>query len=340
MSEKKLISESSRLTKNRIWLVLSSGVTLVFFSMAIPKILFNEYNFSLFFMSLGLTFIATSLIALLLRMPTLLNDVNNSSIRLLKDNEFLKRLDIEELNKLRTDATECAYLKYANSPNSSLKKIDAKIAGLFLTPYFCSYKIIIKCKYREDGLLEKSISTTFKLNNPKKEFCNALLFLKTRVTHEKIDGIEIKELREIHKFQVIIDNEGDWKDLWKDYKLDPEEYEEESLPYDIMTKIKPKNDKQELNFDNNIQIKITETRVLKKEDNRYTHRVSSPVENFSINYSFDDSSVNLIGTCFGTFQDTKNGGINIVKDSNSIDISTNSWLLNGNGIMIVHNINI
>jgi len=263
--------------------------------------------------------------------------VNNSSIKLFRDNNFLKRLDNSELKRLRADATESAYLKSTNSVNTSLKEIDSEMSELFLKPYFSSYKLIIRCKILDNGLIEKVITTTATLKNPNKITCNALDHFRLRVILEKPDSMENEKLRSLKKFQIIVDSNGNWSDCIADFKLSYEDYKEESSPYNIITAIEPKRKAYKLEFKESIQIKLTEKRVMNKTDNVFIHRVISPVENFHVNYSINNKDVDLIGNCFGTFQDTKDGGINIIKDKNSIDISTNKWLLNGNGIIIVHN---
>ncbi len=334
------ISESLKNTKLRIWLVLFIGIIIILVTLIHPKICLFGNNISPFLQNLGKSFFAAATIALILRVPTLLNDVNNSSIKLFKDNKFLKRLDTAELKTLRADATESAYSRSANSVNISLKEIDTQIANLFLQPYYSSFKIIVRCRFIENNLIEKKITTTYTLKNPNKEKCNAFDHLKSRVILKKIDGFEDNKLREILKFQVIKDNKGNWENILNYFGLSHTNYEEESSPYNVLTNIKPKKGANtQLEFENNIQIKVTEKRIVSRDDNTYLYRVVGPVEKFSINYSFEECDVDLIGNCFGTFQDTKNGGINIVKDKNSINISTEKWLLNGNGIIVVHNYN-
>ncbi len=331
-------TESLKNTKLRIWLILFGGLVLTLIHLSFPRIIILETNLSPFLFTIGKTFMAASIIGLILRVPALLNDVNNSSIKLFKDNDFLNRLDVKELQTLRSDATESAYLKSANRVNTSLKEIDTEIANLFLSPYFSSYKIVVRCKLLENNIIEKFITTTFTLNNPSMEKCNATDYFRSRVILKREDDLKNEDMRKITKFHTIIDKKGNWEDKIESVEMLYEDYFEESSPYNLLSHIKFK-DGNLFEFDENIQFRITEKRTVSIQDNTFIHRVISPVEKFHVNYSFEKCEVDLIGNCFGTFQDTKNGGINIVKDSNSIDITTEKWLLNGNGIIIVHNFN-
>lgn len=332
-------TESIKNTNLRIWIILFVGIILIFVNLAYPQICIRENNLSPLILAIGKSFLAASIIGLILRVPSLLNDVNNSSINLFKNNNFLKKLSVEELYSLRVAATESAYLKSANRVNSSLKEIDTRIANLFLQPYFSNYKIIVRCKLSKDKkFIEKTTTTTFTLNNPGKEKCNATEFIRSRVISKKNDTLKNEEIRRIIKLQTIIDEKSNWNNDIDKIKLLYENYFEESSPYNLLSDIQF-NDNDKFKFENSIQFRVTEKRTVGIEDNTYIHRVISPVEKFSINYSFEESDVDLIGNCFGTFQDTKNGGIDIVKDKNSINISSSKWLLNGNGIIIVHNFN-
>ena len=305
-------------------------------SLYIDHLKILDQNLITFFSQIGKTFIAAAVIALLLRVPTLLEDVNNSAVRLLKSNEFLKRLSIRELGNLRGSATEHAYLQSADSVNESLKKLDEKIANLFLEPYFEFYHMNVRCRMLEGNKIEKLISTHFSLKNPKMESCNGASYYKSRVIQNKIDNIDDSGLRKIDSFQVLKDNEKEFNDLREKYKLEFDDYQEESLTYNRVSEIKSKENASIL-FNEGLQLKMVETRTVTADDNVFVNRINYPTEDFSINYSFDDCDVDLLGNGFGTFRNTKDGGINVFKDGNSIHISSKGWLLPGNGIIIVHN---
>lgn len=318
-------------TKLRIWIILLVGCISLF--------IYYISKISIF-SGLGGAFIAAAVISLILRVPSLLDDVNKSSINLLKDNEFLNRLSVEELQKLRVAATECGYLKSAHSVNKSLSVIDNKIANLFLEPYFHSYLINVRCRLDGD-IINKIVSTDFILKNPNKKELNGLKFIKPRVVQKKIEGKENNEIRVIKSFKVLKDDENEYKDMSSKVELKFDDFSEEASNYNVISSIVPKGEHflNDLSFTSSLHIKIVEERIVEKKDSTYVRRVTNPVENFSINYSFDNCDVDLIGNGFGTFQDTKDGGISIFKDGNSIHISSKKWLLTGNGIIIVHNYN-
>lgn len=322
-------------TSLRIWIVALIGVILILISLNSEDISWLDDKVAAFIESLGRTFFVAAVIALILNVPSLLSGVYNSSINLFKDNSFLQRLDIKELNKIRADATESAYLRSGNGVNDSLKLIDKKIAGLFLHPYYSSYDLIIKCKKLDDKYIEKTYNLNFVLMNPANTMCNAMEHYTSRAAVFVPEGENIQEIRKILSVETIIDDSERWST--KKASIDSESYEEESLSYNNLSHMIIEEDDGKLMFKDKIQVRIKEKRLISLNDKRYVHRVSSPVEKFTINYSFKGCEMDLIGTCFGTFQDTKDGGIDVIKDENSIHISSSKWLLNGNGIIIVHN---
>jgi len=332
---KQPISQSLQNTRLRIWLVLFGGALIIATSIIFPEMKIGEADISAFLQNIGKTFLAAATIALILQVPALLNDVNNSSIALFKDNSFLNRLDAPDLQKLRTDATEAAYSKSTNHVEPSLKEIDSKIADLFLQPYYSKYKVNINCEIIEDKYLLKTFTKHIKLQNPSKKDCDAIDKIGGKTTMFRPEGKTNEDIRKLESFEVIIDDMEKWEDLTSKLKLNWEEFSEDASSYNALSYLKL-DGRSNLKFEDKIEIKIKETRLVPIHDNTYLHRVSSPVKYFTINYSFKTCDVDLIGNCFGTFQDTKDGGIDIIKDTNSIDITTNKWMLNGNGIIIVH----
>ena len=160
--------------KSKIWIIIISGIAIMFIALYAQSINPNEYiQLIAFALTIGRSFIAAGFIALILRIPAVLNDVNNSAINLLKSNTYLEKLSISELSDLRAAATKYSYLQAANAVNPSLNNLDKKISNLFLEPYFNFYNIKVSCKILQDGNIEKRIVTHFSFKNPKKEKCNA-----------------------------------------------------------------------------------------------------------------------------------------------------------------------
>lgn len=325
--------------KSKILLVLALGVILTLTSVLLNQNLEDKYSPAIGILNtIGKTFMGSALVALLLRLPALLEQVNTSAIKLLTNNEYLKRLSIDQLAELRAAATQNAYIKSTNSANTSLNLLDAQIGKLFLEPYYQSFNMNFRCRMLDGDLIEKTISTSFTFKNPKKDRCNAFDFFSFRVVQEKITGLQDEQMRKIERFQVIKDGIGDFVDYTPAYFLDFSDHNEESSNYDVVSVLKKSqaNTNLDLEFDNTLHLKFVEKRIVPKSDKIYINRITSPTEKFLINYSFDGCNVNLLGTGFGTFQNTKDGGINIFKDPNSIQIASEKWLLTGNGIMIVH----
>lgn len=324
--------------KTKIWLVFTVGIILVLLSIILDSHL-NEIGYLAEFSgATGRTLVGAALVALIFRLPLILELVNKSGINLLTDNEFLRRLSPEELSDLRASVTKHAYLKTTNSANSSLNNLDSTIANLFNEPYYESFTMNFRCRFLGDGFIEKTISTSFVFKNPKNTPCDASEYFRSRVVQEKNDNVKEEDLRKIARFQVIKDEEGDFVDYSKAYKLKFSSHHEESSTYNVVSKLvnTDTNSKLNLIFNDTLQLKIVEKRIVPKTDKIYINRITSPTERFLINYSFDGCNVNLLGSGFGTFQNTKDGGINIFKDPNSIQIASEKWLLTGNGIMIVH----
>ncbi len=328
--------------KLRLWLLMTLGVCLllagVIYSISSEKSPWIEIADSI--RDFGFTIIASATIALLLKVPSLFQDVNDSAIKLLTNNNYLKRLDVNELRKLRADATESAYMRNVKSVNETLKELDLKISELFLQPYFETYQIKISCKLLQDNndYIEKKISTEFVLINPRKEKCNGIEFIKFRVVQNKIN---VENERSLVSLDVLIDNEREFTSIKEKFKVRFTQFYEESTSYDrlsiITLKEESNKDAEMLAFKHQLKVRLVERRIIPKSDTSYLYRVINPIKFFMINYSFEDCPVNLIGNGFATFQTTKNGGISIVKDPNSIHISCKKWLLPGNGIIIVHN---
>lgn len=324
--------------KDKVWIVIFLGVAAMFIALyyksEYPGTYIELISFSL---TMGRTFIAAGLVALLLRLPSVLNDVNNSAINLLKNNSYLEKLSVEELTQLRADATKNAYIKTANAVNPSLNNLDSKIANLFLEPYFNFYSVKVSCKLLDENFIEKRIVTHFSFKNPNKEECNTLEHFNSRVIQDFIKDYKKEDLRVLESLEVMKDDDLVFFDYTPYYNLKFSTYKEEAVTYSVVSRLRCKNEKKNLNFNDKLQMKIIEKRITPKSDNVYLNRITSPTEKFSIHYSFVDRNVDLIGNGFGTFQNTKDGGINITKDSNSIHIESSRWLLTGNGIIIVHN---
>ena len=321
--------------KSKIWLIIISGIALIFISLYFVQLPSQLIAFGL---TLGRAFVAAGVIALILRLPALLDDVNNSGVTLLTSNVFLQKLSIAELNKLRAAATKHAYAQSADAVNPSLNNLDEKIANLFLEPYFHFYNVKISCKILEDKSIQKRIVTHFSFKNPKMKECDALEQFSSRVIQDSIDGYTNDQIRSIVNLEVMKDDDEEFLNYTDYFKLEFEEYSEESTSYSLVSVLKPiENGGRDFKFKDRLQMKLIETRITPGSDKYYVNRITSPTETFSIHYSFDECKVDLIGNGFGTFQTTKDGGINITKDSNSIHIQSSRWLITGNGIMIVHN---
>ena len=331
---KKIFKENRTTITNiklRIYILGLIGLLFIFISYFSN----NDSNLLLRILgNLGLGFLAASITTLLLQIPSLLNDIYSSSIQLFKDDYFLSLLSVEQLQNIRKKATKAAYLQTTNSANEGLNDIDNSAANLFLKPYFKHYLVNVRCEIKEDKIF-KTVSTDFMLINPKKDKLSGLQLIKPRVFQKKSDKDQVRKLV---KIEYLKDSMKELEDITNKFKLEFKDINiDDGSGYDVYSKIIPmQNDDKILEFNNKLHMKIIEERIVEKEDNLYIRRVTNPVENFNINYSFKDNNVILYGSAFGTFHDIKDGGISIFKDSNSIHISTKKWLLTGNGIFIVH----
>jgi len=328
-------------TKLRIYLVILIGFVLIISPQT--AITFSDiketsfwYKTLVVLTQIGKTFFAAGLIALILNVPSLLNDVDNSSLRLLQNNEFLRRLSVPELFRLRKQATKHALSHSTESIDFGLERLDEKFSDLLRSPYYQFYKVRIKNTLLENGNINKLVTQEFKIINPSKEPISAKKHIEIRSLFKDSD-IPKDQLRKLKKMEVVVDDNKTYGT--KDFKLCWSEKDEAFPIHDIDSKVvRSNNEGEELKFTDSLYINLKEEREVTSTDNTYIKRLRFPAKTFSIHYFFDSCDVDLIGNGFETFFSETDSNINIDPDPNSLNISSNNWLLSGNGIMIVHNI--
>lgn len=341
-SEKKQSRKTNgtKATELRIWIIIISGLFLTILGLFFQT--FLEQSQSILFEYItyfGRTLIAAGVVALILRLPSLLQDVDNSAINLLKNDSFLSKLSTPELRMYREKATEHSYRKTTNSVNSSLKDLDSKIADIFFETYFKYYKIEIECNLLENGTVEKIVTTTFELVNPLNVPKSIKPFLSTNVYMKKIPFLDDIKLRELVSLSYKIDDSK---------KMIPVNEKVFFEPHIISSKNKNDyiikfcsiidEDLGDQSFNQSLTVKSIEKRIIPAEDKIYTYRINMPTASFSITYWTSGKDIKFLGSGFGTFQSIINGGINEIKKPHHISIQFNDWLLTGNGVMIVHDI--
>ncbi len=206
--------------------------------------------------------------------------------------------------------------------------------------YFEEYITSITCRHaiiNKKLVIKKEVDTKIILKNPVDNFIEEANFF-TPYKFSTIDGIEDKDLLKLEKLKIKVDN-AKLKDISESIliKID---YDGDSKIYDDCVKFQYQKVEENhaksliVPFENKLILHLKEERIVPRHDTIYSKKINKLTKKFELSYSFEDFDGTIIGNCFSSISEKDD--ISFDRDgNNSLKISTNNWLLPGDGIFIL-----
>jgi hypothetical protein len=348
--------EQKREIKRRVrinWTAwLFGGITLFLMSIILEKLDFNASENGVYVIHLAaiicrdisIALISAALIAKIIELPNVINFVNDRTIEALSNNNFLKSLDIPQLNAMKLSCTKLIFEKNGKRNadqflNDSLADYELQISDLLLKPYHEYYKLNIHCENIElpnsNGVNQKFMKKTYKRNfkiiNPLAGSKSTTIFSPFNIYTP--ENFECLNLVSLSRFTIIRDNLIK-EDLTDNYKKPSVVTVNANHPnYNSRIHYVDVNS-TDITFESEIIVEIEEVRFITHNDPIFVHRVSRPTKNFSIVYSNDNPEIKLKIDGFGADANLTEGDFIKVENGNYVAFDVLKWLLPGNGIMI------
>ena len=326
--------------KGNIYLIAFMSVSILFVSIIWESSLDDtSYKFveNLVFLlkSIGSTGVAATVLGLIFNIPSFTKYINRSLISSLTSKEYIKDLKEPELKSLRAETLHNIYTKDNYKSDTSLIELDDQICNLLSLSYIEQYDLDIFCKIHPDidNSFLKRVTSKVKFINPTKDKKCIKSLLEKSIWFHNIDGVDSVNLRKINSIKVILDD--------TEILVNEDNYKEISVPevssLNEGTGYKTKltvnvNESLSTEYNDYAIIEIDEERITPISDINYIFRTGSPTKAFNFTYSIENMEYDIFGNLFGTL--IKKKDYSIVKDSNSLYIRCNKWMLNGNGVVV------
>ncbi len=214
--------------------------------------------------------------------------------------------------------------------------MDEAICELLTKHYHERYRQSVVCRIEEDFVVKKHHIEEY-IKNPLAINSHMVKFPEnTRNYIYKKANEDVNDVFKMIKYAVSIDD-GPEVDYVKNGIKNKEAISDATdMPYNsLVTLVDKDNNPINFEFSRSIKIeKIFEVRV-PKDDITFLKRVNIPVKSFRLDYSFPNSDVKLVASCFGTLAFSNEGNMKIIHESDHISIESYSWLLPGNGVFVV-----
>lgn len=291
---------------------------------------------------IAISVIAGAILAWLVDIPSKLKEYENSIVNALTSNNYLKSLDEERLTQLRKDITEQIHKVNVPCMARGLIDVDQKICNLLKQPYYTRYRQTVVCEMdAKNGLIIKHHSIDYKLINPYSVNSKATEYLS--ISNLVLsEGDEKKKAKAITDVDILCTIDDDSPiDFSKDIKFESMPVNKKELFYDTKVVLDSTNDKYKgdkkglkIEFSNTLEVKMSYTIIVDKEDISFTKRLRHPAKNFRLDYTFQETPVKIFGQLFGT--ELKQSDFIIRYPlANSISLESFEWLLPDNGAIVV-----
>lgn len=332
-------------TTLKILLVIVFGLLI-----ALVSIYFDTYaNFSgshfVFgaLSSIAVSLIAGAVLAWLIDIPSKLKEYENSIVHALVSNNYLKSLDEERLTQLRKDVTEQLHKVNVPCMARGLIDIDQKICNLLKQPYYTRYRQTVVCKSDDkNGVIIKHHTIDYQLINPYSVNSQATEYISIAnlVLANGKENMKNNAITEV-QIQCIIDDEQ-IIDCSNEITFTSSSINKRETFYDTKVEMIAKNDKYKgdknglkMVFSNSLEVKMSYTITVDKNDISFTKRLKHPAKNFRLDYTFESSSkIKIFGQLFGT-ELKQTDFMTSYNLPNSVSLESFEWLLPDNGAVVV-----
>ena len=296
---------------------------------------------------LSIAIISAALIAKIIEVPNFINFINSRTIEALTNHNFLNTLQPLELLDIKKACSKLVFEKNGKREidqflNESLIEYESEITKLLMRPYHEYYKINIHCEdvtlKDKDGnshsFIKKVSKRNFKIVNPLKGTINVDILPAFNMHCP--ENFECKNLIELNKITVTVDDSQERKDITKLFE-----------PEIVGNGVKHPNYNSRINyylqpnknsiypFNSELVVEIEETRFIAVSDPVYVLRVNKPTKSFSVTYTYNNPKQKLKIEGFGADVNLTDGKTIKTENGSSVSFDMLSWLLPGNGIIIV-----
>lgn len=330
----------------RIMICALVGFIIYILCILLEQVLDFPYSREVYFIISGIcqSLLAAAVLAIVIDIPSKLEDYKSSIIEALSSDSYLKMLEESKLTLLRKKVTEqLNKMSAPNMPKGLIEK-DQWICELLRKPYYSRYRHFVSCSDidGDDNFILKKHNINYKLINPYGKH-------KEMTEHIKVTNLvylhDISE-ESINDMKISCTIDGGTKREYipgTDFDFKKEPFTESF--YNTKVSIKMKENKSfspeeiakggiPVRFKEHIQVEISYTIKVAKRDICFTKRLQHPAKNFELCYSYERKNGRLCGQIFGT--DIKQSDVNIhYINDNNICMTTFDWLLPNNGAMIV-----
>ncbi|MBD5391266.1 hypothetical protein HDR66_00490 [bacterium] len=297
---------------------------------------YSKYIYSII-SGIAISVMTGSILAIMIDIPSRLKEYELSFVKALSSNNYLKSLDESHLTRLRNDITEQLHKTKAPSMAKGLIEIDQRVCELLRQPYYSRYRHTVVCSIiGESDYIQKEHTIEYKLINPYSVNQTAVEFIKFTNLILVKDGQPEAEAITNLSINCSIDNKPEI-DLSSRIKFEYQDITEEFYNKKITISDRDGTDSPgrglRVEFDDNIKVRMKYKIEVHKTDPCFTKRLQHPAKNFRLDYTCNDSSIELFGQIFGT--EIKQSDISIKYPSNSISLETFDWLLPDNGAIVI-----
>jgi hypothetical protein len=283
--------------------------------------------------AIGQALIIGPTISLILDLPSMVGYFKRITIESLISKEYLNSLPRQTLVDLRKECTAHIHLGDAPFVEQGLINIDENVCELLTQPYHERYRQNTTCwnegnfTYKKHQVEELIINPLGNRTFKQPEMVKSLLM--------KQAGEQIDELFKVLKFSVTIDDQEE-RDYLLDLSIQESAADLELLNYNTQVVLQDKNGKP-LFFEFNKSLKIERIYQVRvpKTDITFVKRLTMPAKSFRLDYHHSDPGCKLVGSCFGTLSFSNDGSLKVNHNENHISIEAYTWLLPGNGVIIV-----
>lgn len=293
--------------------------------------------------SIAVSLIAGAVLAWLIDIPSKLKEYENSIVHALVSNNYLKSLDEERLTQLRKDVTEQLHKVNVPCMARGLIDIDQKICNLLKQPYYTRYRQTVVCKSDDkNGVIIKHHTIDYQLINPYSVNSQATEYISIAnlVLANGTENMKNNAITDV-KIQCIIDDKQ-IIDCSNEIAFTSSSINKRETFYDTKVEMIAKNDKYKgdknglkMVFSNSLEVKMSYTITVDKNDISFTKRLKHPAKNFRLDYTFESSSkIKIFGQLFGT-ELKQTDFMTSYNLPNSVSLESFEWLLPDNGAVVV-----
>ena len=276
------------------------------------------------FYSLSGIFITLGLGTIVLDYFEFIDYLKERLVEIIIDDDYLSGLEEARLKKLKNKVEKMIYSYVDLNHHGLLDFVQNEIHPFIKDYYYKDYTTYVECKFDVDKI-KKIIKRRIVISSD----CTGELDVDVSTFFEtRFKGTESEARESISLKKVIINAEN--KDIETDYNLGYK-FLESRQPYCHTFFLKGKPLK--LQAKNDIVIEVDLETTVSIDDFIYTQRVTKPCRNFTINFHYDSSKMQVHYNLFGFMSRCRSFRTIETKLENCYTIKYTNWILPGDGII-------